>query len=481
MPTRTEHAGFQTLDKDLDRISHTEIAQMYAFRPVWRLGLSVLGLVGALMLVLALSGAAPGLLAVGSGLVVAAWLGMAIGANDVANSLGPAVGAGAVRLVPGLALVAAAGIAGAVLAGGAVSARLAGGIVELAPLADGTRASMAMLAALVGAASWITLATGIGLPVSTSHSIVGGITGAGAVTLGMGGVAWGTVAMIASVWIATPVLAGGFAAGLLVLLRTRVVDAPDRGAAALRWFPAMVALMCGMFAAYVALLLGQTPSQPWIELAAAAAATAVGFLLTRRRVLRELAHRPRKPSIKRMLRPALLTGVVILGFAHGANDVGNIAGPLSVILQGHGGPAIGLVPPLVLLGGGLAIATGTLFFGRRLVNMVGSGITKLNAGRAFCVSLATAVTVLGASHLGLPVSTTHVAVGGVFGVGFAREWLDRRRNRRPEAMPAEETQRRVLVRRSHVMTITLAWLVTLPITASLGALTCALVLWSTGL
>ncbi|MGR3199899.1 MAG: inorganic phosphate transporter, partial [Paracoccus sp. (in: a-proteobacteria)] len=120
------------------------------------------------------------------------------------------------------------------------------------------------------------------------------------------------------------------------------------------------------------------------------------------------------------------------------------------------------------------------FFGRRLVNMVGSGITKLNTGRAFCVTLATAVTVLGASHLGLPVSTTHVAVGGVFGVGFAREWLDRRRNRQAQAMPAEETQRRVLVRRSHVMTITLAWLVTLPITATLGALTRALALWATG-
>ncbi|MEE2860213.1 MAG: inorganic phosphate transporter [Pseudomonadota bacterium] len=479
MPHKTDGTGFHTLHKDLDRLSHAEIAQMHAFRPVWRLGLTVLGVVGALMLLLALSGASPGLLAVGSGLVVAAWLGMAIGANDVANSLGPAVGAGAIRLVPGLALVAAAGIAGAVLAGDAVTARLAGGIVRLAPLAGGPQASMAMLAALIGAASWITLATGIGLPVSTSHSIVGGITGAGAVTLGIGGVDWATVAMIASVWVATPVLAGGIAAGLLVLLRTQVVEATDRGAAALRWLPAMVALMCGLFVAYVVLLLIGRSSFA-IELPAAAAAAAAGFLVTRRRVLRELAEHPRKPSIKRLLRPALLAGVVILGFAHGANDVGNIAGPLSVILQGRIAASAGLVPALVLAGGGLAIATGTLFFGRRLVNMVGSGITKLNAGRAFCVTLATAVTVLGASHLGLPVSTTHVAVGGVFGVGFAREWLDRRRNRQAQAMPAEETQRRVLVRRSHVMTITLAWLVTLPITATLGALTRALALWATG-
>ncbi|MDN5568349.1 MAG: inorganic phosphate transporter, partial [Paracoccus sp. (in: a-proteobacteria)] len=92
----------------------------------------------------------------------------------------------------------------------------------------------------------------------------------------------------------------------------------------------------------------------------------------------------------------------------------------------------------------------------------------------------TAVTVLGASSLGLPVSTTHVAVGGIFGVGFAREFLDRRRNTSHDAMPAEETRRRILVRRSHVVTITAAWLITLPITAGLGAVACALVLWATG-
>ncbi|TNC02287.1 FHIPEP family type III secretion protein, partial [Paracoccus marcusii] len=110
----THRPGFRALDKDLGRIGHAEVAQMHAFRPVWRLGLAVLALVGGLLMVMALSGAAPGMLAIGAGLVVAAWLGVAIGANDVANSLGPAVGAGAIGLLPGLALVAVAGVAGAV-------------------------------------------------------------------------------------------------------------------------------------------------------------------------------------------------------------------------------------------------------------------------------------------------------------------------------------------------------------------------------
>ncbi|MGZ3215167.1 inorganic phosphate transporter [Paracoccus sp. T5] len=467
-------ATFRTLDKDLGRITHAEVAQMHAFRPVWRLGLSVLCLVGGLLLIMALSDAAPAMLTVGAGLIVAGWLGIAIGSNDVANSLGPAVGAGAIGLLPGLILVALAGLAGSVLAGDEVTDRLARGVVELAPLSGAAEIPMVMLAALIAAATWITLATGIGLPVSTSHSIVGGIAGAGAAALGLQAVAWGTLGMIASVWVVTPIVAGVLAGGLLMLLRLKVLEAEDRGRAALRWLPALVAAMGGLFAAYVMLLL----RLPSLALPVAAAAAAASYANTRRNVLEELAQHPRKPGVKRLLRPALLTSVVIMGFAHGANDVGNIAGPLSVILRGRVIEGqIGLVPTLVLIGAGLSIAAGTLFFGRRLVNMVGSGITRLNTGRAFCVSLATAVTVLTASGFGLPVSTTHVAVGGIFGVGFAREWLDRRRDRRPEALPAEETRRRILIRRSHVVTIMAAWLVTLPITGLLGALTSVLVLW----
>lgn len=136
---------------------------------------------------------------------------------------------------------------------------------------------------------------------------------------------------------------------------------------------------------------------------------------------------------------------------------------------------------LVLLLAGSAIALGTLLFGRRLVTMVGTGITRLNPVRAFCVSLATAATVLVASGAGLPVSTTHVAVGGIFGVGFVREWLDRRRNRKRDALPAEETRRRLLIRRSHVTTITVAWVVTVPVTAILGSISYLLIRLATGM
>ena len=129
--------------------------------------------------------------------------------------------------------------------------------------------------------------------------------------------------------------------------------------------------------------------------------------------------------------------------------------------------AAALASATLAAGGGLAL--GALLFGWRLVVMVGSRITRLNPARALCVSLATALVLLGATWLGLPVSTTHVAVGGVFGVGFYREWEDRRRKRDRKALPVEETRRRTLVRRAHVRRILFAWAITLPASASLAA------------
>lgn len=473
--------GFHILDKDLGRITHVETAQVYAFRPVLRLGLAILLCVAVLILSMAVLGRDPGFVGVSAGLIVACWLGLAIGSNDVANSLGPAVGAGAIGLLPGLILVALAEIAGASLAGGAVTHRLAGGIFEAGFLVSAKQEQMLMLSALIGAASWITLASGAGLPVSTSHSIVGAIAGASVAALGFASVHWSTLLSIASAWIISPLIAGALAAAILAFVTIYVREAPDRAMAAQRWLPLLIGAMAGLFLAYLALLVARRLDVwplPFV-LTSLLAALPAGWAM-RVRLLAEFSGDREKPRMKHLFRPPLLAAVVIMAFAHGANDVGNVAGPLSVILPSGGMGDSVQVPVLVLLIAGLAIALGTLFFGRRLVTMVGSGITRLNPVRAFCVSLATAATVLVASGAGLPVSTTHVAVGGIFGVGFVREWLDRRRNRNREALPAEETRRRLLIRRSHVATITAAWIVTVPMTALLGAVSYLLIRLATG-
>jgi PiT family inorganic phosphate transporter len=126
--------------------------------------------------------------------------------------------------------------------------------------------------------------------------------------------------------------------------------------------------------------------------------------------------------------------------------------------------------------GALGISFGLVTFGPKLIRMVGSQITKLNPMRAYCVALSAAITVIVASWLGLPVSSTHIAVGGVFGVGFYREWDHSRRARKlnldmPEAkrLAPEERRRRKLVRRSHFMTIVAAWVITVPAAAGLSA------------
>lgn len=474
--------GFHILDKDLGRITHVETAQVHAFRPVLRLGLAILLCVAVLILSMGVLGHDPGFVGMGAGLIVACWLGLAIGSNDVANSLGPAVGAGAIGLLPGLALVALAEIAGASLAGGAVTHRLAGGIFEAGFLASAEQEQMLMLAALIGAASWITLASGAGLPVSTSHSIVGAIAGASVAALGFASVHWNTLLSIASAWIVSPLIAGALAAAILAFVTIYVREASDRTVAAQRWLPVLIGAMAGLFLAYLALLITRR-LYIWplpLVLAALLVALPAGWTM-RLRLRSEFSGDQEKPRMKHLFRPPLLAAVVIMAFAHGANDVGNVAGPLSVILPMGGAGDSLQVPLLVLLMAGLAIALGTLLFGRRLVAMVGTGITRLNPVRAFCVSLATAATVLVASGAGLPVSTTHVAVGGIFGVGFVREWLDRRRNRNREALPAEETRRRLLIRRSHVATITAAWIVTVPMTAFLGAVSYLLIRLATGM
>ncbi|MDB6177114.1 inorganic phosphate transporter [Paracoccus sp. Z330] len=472
--------SYHTLDKDLGRITHAEAAQRYAFRPVWWLGLGSLALVLGIFLSVGIAGTHASTIGLGAGLIVAGWLGLAIGSNDVANSLGPAVGAGAIGLLPGLIMVAIAEIGGASLAGGAVTTRLASGLFDFEGLTTGPAAPIAMLSALIATAIWITAATGIGLPVSTSHSMVGGIAGAGVTAFGLYSVDWQALGLIASVWIVAPLISATVAGALLVYLRSRIIDAKDRQEAARFYIPLVGAAMCGLFATYVAILVEQRIGGR-LALPVGIGSTLLGFVVMRRFLEAELAASGGKASVKRIFRPALLVAVIMMGFAHGANDVGNIAGPLTVMLSGPALAQTGTVPLFVLAAAGAAIALGTLLFGRRLVVMVGSGITRLNAGRAFCVSLATALVVLTSSSLGLPVSTTHVAVGGIFGVGFAREWMDRRKNKRRAPLPAEETRRRLLIRRSHVATISVAWVITVPLTALLGAGLCLVFLAFSGL
>ncbi|MDX9862891.1 MAG: inorganic phosphate transporter, partial [Rhodospirillales bacterium] len=421
-------------------------------------------------------------------------------------NMGPAVGSRAITMAGALVLAAVFETAGATLAGGDVVATIAKGIVDPQTMADAGVFVTAMMAALLAAALWLNLATWIGAPVSTTHAIVGGVMGAGIAASGLAAVTWPTMGAIAASWVISPVMGGAVAALFLSFIRHAIIYQEDRIAAVRRWVPVLVAIMAATFGAYLLLKgLGHvwTPSAAVVGLAAAALFVAA-WLLTRPLIARQSAGlENRKKAVHGLFSAPLICAAAMLSFAHGANDVANAVGPLAAIvgaLSSGGVTAEVGIPYWVLVVGALGISVGLVLFGPRLIRTVGEKITKLNPIRAFCVALSAAITVLIASALGLPVSSTHIAVGGVFGVGFLREVLHNRRRQRwaeemaeePATIPAvkdkaadgeaaphkkKKKKKLKLVRRKHLGTIVAAWVVTVPLAALLGALLFVLLDW----
>lgn len=417
--------------------------------------------------------------------VVAACLGaymaLNIGANDVANNMGPAVGANALSMGGAIAIAVVFESAGALIAGGDVVSTIAKGII--APESMGTASVFiwAMMAALLSAALWVNLATWLGAPVSTTHSVVGGVMGAGIAAAGFAAVNWPTMGTIAASWVISPMLGGAIAALFLALIKSRIIYREDKIAAARVWVPILVGIMAGAFASYLALkglkkIIKIDPPTALLIGAVIGGLIWVAMIPVIRKQSEGLENRNK--SLKTLFSIPLVVSAALLSFAHGANDVANAVGPLAAIVHAsQSGDFLeaASIPIWVMVIGAFGISFGLFLFGPKLIRMVGGQITKLNPMRAYCVALSAAITVIVASWLGLPVSSTHIAVGAVFGVGFFREWDAERRIKKARlAMPErasyapEERRRRKLVRRSHFMTIIAAWIITVPAAAILS-------------
>ncbi len=473
---------WKALDNDLQRISRVETANAHVARPLLAPGIALAFMALAGLTAAVLFGQADGGVIVVAAAAFGAYMAINIGANDVANNMGPAVGANALTMGGAIAIAAIAESAGALLAGGDVVSTISKGIIDPASVQNSNVFIWAMMAALISSAMWVNLATWLGAPVSTTHSVVGGVMGAGVAAAGLSAVSWGTMGAIAASWVISPVLGGVIAAVFLALIKAKIQYQDDKIAAAQRWVPILVGLMAGAFATYLAvkglkkIVAIDLNTAVLIGLAAGLLAWAVTVPWVRRRS-QGLENRTR--SLKTLFGLPLVISATFLSFAHGANDVANAVGPLAAIVHAaeFGDFAAKVtIPTWVMVIGAFGISFGLFLFGPKLIRMVGSQITKLNPMRAFCVALSAAITVILASWLGLPVSSTHITVGAVFGVGFYREWhSDRRwahsnRQRPPEQRLArEEHQRRKLVRRSHFMTIVAAWVVTVPAAAVLSA------------
>ncbi|MGI9355693.1 MAG: inorganic phosphate transporter [Rhizobiaceae bacterium] len=420
--------------------------------------------------------------------VVGGYMAINIGANDVANNMGPAVGGKVLTVVAAVVIAAVCEAAGALLAGGDVVKTVAKGIIAPGGAISIDEFRMLMLSALLAAAVWINLATILSAPVSTTHSIVGGVLGAGIVAAGFGLVNWVTMSKIAASWVISPVFGAAVAAGLLFLIDVKILRAENKREAARRWVPLLIGLMGGAFAAYMAMKgLKKVWKASTAEIVIVSlAAFGASWLAARPHIARKIEKlSERKKDIYTLFDLPLIVGAALLSFAHGANDVANAVGPLAAIVStvnADGGIAANVsIPIWVMVIGALGIALGLGLFGPKLIAVVGEKITRLNSPRAYCVALSAAVTVLIATTLGLPVSSTHFAVGAVFGVGFMREFVENQNTKklrpghRLNATAAEAfgsgsvRGRRRLVRRRFLLSIAAAWVITVPASALLAA------------
>jgi len=478
-----QNTNWKTLDKDLKRISTLEYATAYVSRPFIAPSIALIFLVMAGLAAAILFGDGSNNYVVIAAAIFGGYMAMNIGANDVANNMGPAVGANALSMTGAVIIAAIFESAGALLAGGDVVSTISKGIIDPTAIEQSSIFIWAMMAALISSAVWVNLATWIGAPVSTTHSVVGGVMGAGIAAAGLAAVNWQTMGTIAASWVISPVLGGVIAAAFLALIKAKITYTDDKIGNARKWVPILIAIMAGAFAAYLAMkgFKKLVKIDLTTSLLIGLVAAIVSYLVAKPMIHKQSQGlENRNKSVKVLFGMPLIFSAAMLSFAHGANDVANAVGPLAAIVHAaeFGSFAAKVSIPLwVMVIGAFGISFGLFLFGPKLIRMVGSQITKLNPMRAYCVALSAAITVIIASWLGLPVSSTHIAVGGVFGVGFFREWHAERRKRLnlstgrvKKTLAPEERRRRKLVRRSHFMTIVAAWVITVPAAAGLSAL-----------
>ncbi len=412
-----------------DSVFALENAGFLSPRELFRLGLGILFIVGVMIYAKFTVGNVGG----GAILIVAAMIGgymaMNIGANDVANNVGPAVGSNTLTLTGAIVIAAIFEAAGAIIAGGEVTSTIRKGIISPDAIPDLQTFVWVMMAALLAGALWLNIATYKGLPVSTTHSIVGGVLGAGIAAGGWGIADWPKVGMIAASWVISPVMGGIIAALFLYLIKRTITYQQDWVAAARRMVPILIAFMAWAFASYLMLKgLKKVWEMDFLTAVAIGLAVAVGVYFA----VKPMIHRAAanlggdRAGVNKLFVLPLIVAAALLSFAHGANDVANAVGPLAAIYDAviTGGLAKeASIPPWIMVVGAIGIALGLALYGPKLIRTVGSEITELDQSRAFCIALAASITVIVASQLGIPISSTHTAIGAVFGVGILREML----------------------------------------------------------
>ncbi|MBD2210603.1 inorganic phosphate transporter [Nostoc linckia FACHB-104] len=380
-----------------------------------------------------------------------------LGANDVANAMGTSVGSKAVTLKQALIIAGVLEFAGAVLFGHEVTETLATKVANPALFAATPQILvMGMVTVLLASGVWLQIATSRGLPVSSSHAVVGAIAGFSWVALGVGAIDWSSIGSITIGWILTPLISGAIAALFYSQIKRWILDQPNQLVQLNEWLPWLSVLLIGTFGVIVLPSLTQPLSnflinQIGLNLPAydipifTGAVAAVGLTFYSWNQLENKAKffsqsplpliprggpefpnpqspipNPTEPLFARFQ----LLSACFVAFAHGSNDVGNAIAPLAAIVyinQTGSVPINGITIPLwILILGGIGIVGGLAIWGKKVIATIGENIISLQPSSGFCAELATATTILLASRLGLPVSTSHALVGGVVGIGLVQ-------------------------------------------------------------
>jgi inorganic phosphate transporter, PiT family len=401
-----------------------------------------------------------------------------LGANDVANAMGTSVGSKAVTLKQAIIIAGVLEFTGAVLFGHEVTETLATKIANPALFAATPQILVTgMVTVLISCGVWLQIATSRGLPVSSSHAVVGAIAGFSWVALGVGAIDWSSIGLITIGWILTPLISGAIAALFYSQIKHWILDQPNQVVQLQEWIPWLSTLLLGVFGVIVLPSLTEPLTNFVIEQVGftipaydipllTGSIAAVGLTIISWRQLKETEEvfltsqspipNPQSPvpsPVEKLFARFQLLSACFVAFAHGSNDVGNAIAPLAAIVyinRTGSVPIDGITIPLwILILGGAGIVGGLAVWGKKVIATIGENIIALQPSSGFCAELATATTILIASRLGLPVSTSHALVGGVVGIGLVQNIKS--------------------IKFQTLKGIAAAWLITIPVSAVLSA------------
>ncbi|MEH2192238.1 MAG: inorganic phosphate transporter [Nostoc sp.] len=401
-----------------------------------------------------------------------------LGANDVANAMGTSVGSKAVTLKQAIVIAGVLEFTGAVLFGHEVTETLATKIANPALFAATPQIFVVgMVTVLISCGVWLQIATSRGLPVSSSHAVVGAIAGFSWVALGVGAIDWPSIGLISIGWVLTPLISGAIAALFYSLIKHWILDQPNQLVQLQEWIPWLSTALLGVFGVIVLPSLTEPLTNFVIEQVGfpipaydipllTGAVAAVGLTIISWRQLEDLGKTeestqfpmPNAPCpipnpVERLFARFQLLSACFVAFAHGSNDVGNAIAPLAAIVyinRTGSVPTDGIdIPIWILILGAAGIVGGLAVWGKKVIATIGENIIALQPSSGFCAELATATTILIASRLGLPVSTSHALVGGVVGIGLVQNIKS--------------------IKFQTLKGIAAAWLITIPASALLSA------------